>query len=140
METNIILKKIEEMKSENNRLWGKLDVDYAHKTEFFGDEHEHNFFNNYDGESVSHILDILDEQNWILQRLESFIKKENPFDKEETVYDVVAMKPKWSSLNQAESVTTRYYNEAIEFAKKYEDEGYCQVYIRKVTEMVYTEE
>ena len=76
MNTELILAKIAEMKADNNRLWNELDSDWINKgqTEFFDKDHENHLYNAYDGDSVSHIFDILEEQNHILQRLEDYIK------------------------------------------------------------------
>lgn len=75
MNTELIILKIAELKAENNKLWDELDKAYVHgEREFHTDDYDSHFFDDYDGESISHVWDILDEQNYILQRLENYIR------------------------------------------------------------------
>lgn len=72
----LILNKIDELENENDSLWTELDREYVKgEREYYQDNHEKTFFNGYDGESISHVLDILDEENYILERLRNYINK-----------------------------------------------------------------
>ena len=71
-----ILKKIDEMCAENSRLWCKLnqamiDGHYDYDSEEYGGDFS---AGGYDGDSLSHMLDILDEQDYALKKLADFIQ------------------------------------------------------------------
>ena len=70
-----ILKKIDELISKNARLWNIInqameDGDNEYDSDVYGGD----FYNYYGGDSLSHILDILDEREYILKKLANFIQ------------------------------------------------------------------
>ena len=73
-----ILAKIAELKAENYRLWDVFEKSAENNHyEYFYDEHGGDFCaGGYDGDSLSHMLDILQEQNYILDKVADFIIKE----------------------------------------------------------------
>lgn len=71
-----ILKKIEELDNECLQAYSKVNNALEDNvTEYDSELCEYDFFNYYDGESNSHILDILDEQMYLIRKLKSFIEK-----------------------------------------------------------------
>ena len=71
-----ILKKIEELDNECFQAYSKVNNALEDDvTEYDSELCEYDFFNDYYGEGNSHILDILDEQMYLIRKLKSFIEK-----------------------------------------------------------------
>ena len=73
-----ILAKIAELQAENNRLFDVFN-DGIENNHYEYDHLEHGgdfCAGGYDGDSLSHMLDILQEQNYILDKVANFIKQE----------------------------------------------------------------
>lgn len=70
-----ILNKIEEMNNELYKAYTDIDKAMSKgETEFDSMMTEYEFWYQYVNESNSHILDILDENMYVLRKLASFVK------------------------------------------------------------------
>lgn len=70
-----ILEKINELYSEYLEHYSKFNSDLEENKENIVAFDYGDLFYTYEGESISHILDIYDEKMDVLRKLENFIKK-----------------------------------------------------------------
>ena len=139
--TEMVLDKINEMKAENSKLWEKFEeAQKNNQYEYDYEDHGGDFIaGGYDGDSLSHMLDILTEQNYILGKLENYIKKnqEPKIEKTNCCFSVYAVNQEMT--NASKFVGADSYEDAVRKAQEFEFEGYKQIYIREEKEYVYTE-
>lgn len=77
-----ILEKIDSFIVENNKLWDVLNeaLEIGPYEYYFEDYGGDFCAGGYDGDSLSHMLDIIQEQNYILGKLVEYIKSEDTFN------------------------------------------------------------
>jgi hypothetical protein len=78
MKKNII-EKITEMRKKNDDLYNVLNEALSNNHyEYYQEEYGGDFIaGGYDGDSISHMLDILTEQNYMLDKISDMIINEN---------------------------------------------------------------
>lgn len=76
MKEQQILEKIEELYNEYFKHYCELNTQLEENKDNIYTESYMDLFYDYNGESISHILDIYDEKMEVLRLLKNFIKKE----------------------------------------------------------------
>ena len=129
-----ILAKIVEMQNENSDLSGHfIDLQEGNRWEYFDDYGGDFIAGGYNGDSLSHMIDILIEQNHALDKLYKFIEKLDMSEDSYTLYRVFLIHSNGCLCDDFE---LNNLEEAIEIAKEYKSKGY-EVYIRKEEEFIY---